>query len=101
MVMTQSAGSTASMPVAAAAILIAAASNNLMKGVYAFTLSGHKTGVRSLALLVGLAIVGLVPLLWFAVASRNPPGALLERLELDAPELDLVVLGFETDVALP
>ena len=62
--MTQSAGSTAPMTVAAAAILIAASSNNLVKGAYAFTLSGRKTGTRSLALLAGLAILGLAPLLW-------------------------------------
>jgi len=59
--MTQSG---ASLSVAAAAILIASASNNVVKGVYAFVLSDRKTGIRSLGLLVGLAALGLVPLLW-------------------------------------
>ena len=49
--MTQSAGSELSA--AAAAILIAASSNNAAKGVYAYVLSGRKTGVQSLALLAG------------------------------------------------
>jgi len=62
--MTQSAGLTTSLKVASAGILIAAASNNLVKGVYAYALSGRKTGVRSLALLAGLAVAGLAPLLW-------------------------------------
>ena len=67
--MTQSAGTTAPMQVAAAAILIAAASNNLIKGIYAFTLSGRKTGVWSLVLLAGLAVLGLAPLLWIGVGG--------------------------------
>ena len=62
--MTQSAGLTTSLKVASAGILIAAASNNLVKGVYAYALSGRKTGVQSLALLAGLAVAGLAPLLW-------------------------------------
>jgi uncharacterized membrane protein (DUF4010 family) len=65
--MTQSAGATTSLKVASAAILIAAASNNLVKGVYAYTLSGRKTGVQSLSLLAGLAVAGLTPLLWLAM----------------------------------
>lgn len=59
--MTQS---SASLPVAAGGVLIAASSNNLAKGVYAFVLSDRKTGMQSLSLLVGLAILGLAPLLW-------------------------------------
>ena len=59
--MTQSG---ASLSVAAAGILIAASSNNLAKGVYAFVLSDRKTGIQSLSLLAGLAVVGLAPLLW-------------------------------------
>jgi uncharacterized membrane protein (DUF4010 family) len=52
--------------VASAAILIAAASNNLVKGIYAFSLSDRKTGVESLCLLAGLTVAGVVPLLWLA-----------------------------------
>jgi uncharacterized membrane protein (DUF4010 family) len=63
---TQSAGSATASGVAAAAILIAAASNNLIKGIYAFSLSDRATGVRGLCLLTALAIAGVVPLLWVA-----------------------------------
>ena len=62
--MTQSAGGVTSLKVASAAILIAAASNNLVKGIYAFSLSDRKTGVESLCLLGGLTVAGLAPLLW-------------------------------------
>jgi uncharacterized membrane protein (DUF4010 family) len=64
--MTQSAGGSAPLAVAAAAILIAASSNNLVKGIYAYSLSDRKTGVLSLSLLGALAVAGLAPLLWLA-----------------------------------
>jgi uncharacterized membrane protein (DUF4010 family) len=64
--MTQSAGGVTSLKVASAAILIAAASNNLVKGIYAYSLSDRKTGVQSLCLLAGLTVAGLAPLLWLA-----------------------------------
>jgi uncharacterized membrane protein (DUF4010 family) len=56
----------APLTVAAAAILIAASSNNLVKGIYACSLSDRKTGVLSLSLLAALAAAGLTPLLWLA-----------------------------------
>ena len=62
--MTQAAGSLTPMKVAAAAVLIAAASNNLIKGIYAYSLADRKTGLQSLALLMGLAAAGLIPLFW-------------------------------------
>ena len=62
--MTQAAGALTPLKVAAAAVLIAAASNNLMKGIYAFSLADRKTGVQSLALLAALAAAGLAPLFW-------------------------------------
>lgn len=64
--MTQSAGTATGAPlaVASAAILIAAASNNLVKGIYAYSMSGRRTRVQSLCLLATLAAAGLVPLLW-------------------------------------
>src|SRR5262249_34155066 len=62
--MTQSAGTITPLQIAAGAILIAAASNNVVKGIYAYTMSDRPTGIRSLSLLVGLAVLGLVPLLW-------------------------------------
>ena len=65
--MTQSAGGVTSFKVASAAILIAAASNNLVKGIYAYSLADRKTGVESLCLLGGLTLAGLAPLLWLAM----------------------------------
>jgi uncharacterized membrane protein (DUF4010 family) len=64
--MTQSAGGSAPVGVAAIAILIAAASNNLVKGIYAIALCDRQTGIQSLCLLAGLAVAGLMPLLWIA-----------------------------------
>jgi uncharacterized membrane protein (DUF4010 family) len=61
---TQAAGTLAPLKVAAAAVLIAAASNNLVKGIYAYGLADRKTGMQSLALLTVLATLGLAPLLW-------------------------------------
>lgn len=62
--MTQAAGSLTPLRVAAAAVLIAAASNNLVKGIYAYSLGDRKTGIQSLVLLAVLAALGLVPLVW-------------------------------------
>lgn len=63
--MTQSAGLPGTpLALASAAILIAAASNNLVKGIYAYSLSDRNTGLRSLILLGALALAGLAPLLW-------------------------------------
>jgi uncharacterized membrane protein (DUF4010 family) len=63
--LTQVAGVATPLPLAAASIAIAAASNNVAKGLYAYGLSGRgKTGAESLALLFGLALLGLAPLLW-------------------------------------
>jgi uncharacterized membrane protein (DUF4010 family) len=47
---------------AAGAIVIAAASNNLIKGVYACAFGDRSTGRQGLALLTGLALLGLLPL---------------------------------------
>jgi uncharacterized membrane protein (DUF4010 family) len=62
--MTQTAGLLTPLKAAAAAILIAAASNNLVKGIYAYSLADRKTGVQSFVLLTILAALGLVPLFW-------------------------------------
>jgi uncharacterized membrane protein (DUF4010 family) len=62
--MTQAAGTLTPLRVAAVAVLIAASSNNLVKGIYAYSLADRKTGLQSLCLLAGLAALGLVPLLW-------------------------------------
>ena len=62
--MTQAAGSLTSIKTAAEAVLIAAASNNLIKGIYSYSLADRRTGIESLCLLAGLAALGLAPLLW-------------------------------------
>ena len=62
--MTQAAGSLTPLNLAAAAVLIAASSNNLVKGIYAYSLADRKTGRQSLAFLAALALLGLVPLFW-------------------------------------
>ena len=62
--LTQAAGSATPLQVAAVAIIIAAASNNIIKGIYAFSLSDRKTGTQSLVFLVTLAVISLVPIFW-------------------------------------
>jgi len=62
--MTQAAGGVTPLPVAAVGVLIAAASNNVVKGTYAYFLSSRQTGIQSACLLTGLAALGLTPLLW-------------------------------------
>ncbi|HEX5433350.1 MAG TPA: MgtC/SapB family protein [Candidatus Angelobacter sp.] len=62
--MTQAAGTLTPLKVASASILIAAASNNLVKGVYARCFADRKTGSESFWLLAGLGILGLAPLFW-------------------------------------
>jgi uncharacterized membrane protein (DUF4010 family) len=62
--MTQAAGTLTPLKVAAAAVLIAAASNNFIKGIYAYVLADRKTGLQSLGLLAGLGVLGLVSLIW-------------------------------------
>ncbi len=51
-------------PVALAggAIVIAAASNNFIKGIYAYSFGDRRTGTQALALLMVLALLGLLPL---------------------------------------
>ena len=62
--MTQAAGSLTALNVAAAAVAIAAASNNLIKGIYAYSLADKRTGMQGLSFLAGLAVLGLAPLFW-------------------------------------
>ena len=58
--------SSASLSVAIGGILIAASSNNLVKGIYAYTVSDRETGIQSFILLAALAALGLAPLRWLA-----------------------------------
>jgi len=62
--MTQATPTPTPLALAAASILIAAASNNAVKGIYAYTMADRKTGTQSLGFLMGLSVLGLVPLLW-------------------------------------
>jgi uncharacterized membrane protein (DUF4010 family) len=62
--LTQSANTLVLLQMASAGIVIAAASNNVIKGVYAYALSPRQAGVQSLLFLLGLAVLGLIPLLW-------------------------------------
>jgi uncharacterized membrane protein (DUF4010 family) len=62
--LTQAPAGSSAAGFAAPAIVIAAASNNLAKGVYAFAIAPRATGRKSLLLLAGLAATGLVPLLF-------------------------------------
>lgn len=49
---------------AASAIVIAAASNNVAKAIYAYSFADKVTGRRSLMMLIALAALGLLPLAW-------------------------------------
>jgi uncharacterized membrane protein (DUF4010 family) len=65
MSMTQNAGSTTPLNIAAGAILLAAASNNVAKGIYAYVFSKRgAAGLQSLILLLMLALAGIIPILW-------------------------------------
>jgi len=64
--LTQTAGKLTSLEIAAAAVVIAAAANNLAKAVIAYLLADSRTGKQSLGLLLGLTGLGLLPLFWFA-----------------------------------
>lgn len=63
MSITQAVPALTPLQVASSGILIAASSNNIAKGIYAFTLSSRRTGIQSLGFLLGLAALGLLPLL--------------------------------------
>jgi uncharacterized membrane protein (DUF4010 family) len=52
----------APISLAGGAIVIAAASNNLIKGIYAYGFGDRRTGAQGFALLTALALVGLLPL---------------------------------------
>jgi uncharacterized membrane protein (DUF4010 family) len=62
--LTQSAGAFASLGIAASAVLIAAASNNFVKGCYAMGFADRRTGIQSFGLLLAFSMAGILPLLW-------------------------------------
>ncbi len=61
--LTQTAGTVTPVTVAATAVVLAAAANNLAKGFYALAFADRATGWRGLAGLGMLAVAGLLPLL--------------------------------------
>ena len=61
--MTQAAGSLTPVKVAAAAVLIAAASNNVVKGIYAYSLGDKRRSAKSGAV-DGFGGAGASPLFW-------------------------------------
>lgn len=60
--LTQTAGKVTPLGIAAASVVIAAASNNVIKGIYAIVFAKERGGRLALAGLLGLALLGLVPL---------------------------------------
>jgi uncharacterized membrane protein (DUF4010 family) len=60
--LAESASSLTPVTLAGGAIVIAAASNNLIKGVYAYGVGDRRTGTQGLALLTMLGLLGLLPL---------------------------------------
>jgi len=62
--MTQTAANSTPVHVASTAILIAASSNNIIKGCYARFFSDPRTGRWSLLMLLTLALLGLIPVWW-------------------------------------
>jgi uncharacterized membrane protein (DUF4010 family) len=62
--LTQAAGTLTPFKEAAVAVAIAASSNNVVKGIYAYSLADRKTGIQALVGLVSLAAMGLIPLFW-------------------------------------
>ena len=59
-----SAGSLTPVGLAGGAIVLAAASNNLVKGIYAYGFGERRTGAQGFVLLAILAALGLLPLLF-------------------------------------
>ena len=61
--LAESASTLTPVTLAGGAIVIAAASNNLIKGFYAYGFGDRRTGTQGLILLTVLALLGLLPLL--------------------------------------
>jgi uncharacterized membrane protein (DUF4010 family) len=62
--LTQASSGTVSTGTAVIAIVIAAASNDLIKAIYAYAFARGRTGRLSLGLLLAYSALGLVPILW-------------------------------------
>ncbi|HTZ99200.1 MAG TPA: MgtC/SapB family protein [Candidatus Aquilonibacter sp.] len=61
--LAESSSTLTPVALAGGAIVIAAASNNLIKGIYAYGFADRRTGMQALALLTILALLGLLPML--------------------------------------
>ena len=61
--LAESASTLTPLSLAGGAIVIAAASNNFIKGIYAYSFGDPNTGRQGLVLLAALALLGLLPLL--------------------------------------
>jgi len=59
-------GTSTPFTLAAGGVIVAAASNNVVKAGYAYAFADRKTGIQSLILLLIYAAVGLLPLIWLA-----------------------------------
>jgi len=64
MSMTQTGGLTEQLSVSAGAIVLATASNNLAKGLYASFFGSRSAGREGLVLMILLSLAGLLPLFW-------------------------------------
>ena len=64
--LANSVGTATPFGLAASAVMVAAASNNIVKGGYAYAFGDRRTAVESLTLLLVFAGVGLLPLIWLA-----------------------------------
>jgi len=69
--MTQTAGQSTPALTAISGVIIAASSNNLAKGIYARIFADRDTGRSSFRLLMALALVGLLPLVYFFEMGTN------------------------------
>ena len=65
--LTQSAGTLTPLSLAGAGVVVAAASNNLVKGIYSLVLAGGRCGRQGFLLLTALALLGLLPLVWIGL----------------------------------
>lgn len=63
--LTQTAGQSTPVLTALSGVIIASSSNNLAKGVYARIFAESDTGKQSFWLLASLALIGLLPLVYF------------------------------------
>lgn len=69
--MTQAAGHSLTLGIAGLAICIAAASNNIIKGLYAYSFGDRTVGRQSVILLSGLALLGLTPFFFLTHLPRT------------------------------